>query len=131
MQLTDQQIYDTVISTVANSLALDKDEIKEQSRLIADLGMDSLDFVDIIFTLEQSFGTKVRDSELNKLLRPDKAKLAQMPEYLTEEEIDQFLPLLPQLSQSLGDAPIKRQNIFEFITVETLVIMVKKKISAQ
>lgn len=128
MQYTENQIYETVRTLVANSLAIDTADISNESRLIADLGMDSLDFVDIIFSMEQSFGTKVRDSELNKILRPDKAAVAKMPQHLSEEEIIQLSPLLPALHVAAEDGPVPRQKVFQCITIQTLVILVARKL---
>ncbi len=130
MKPTEKEIQDTIKTIVANSLAIERDDISDKSRLIADLGMDSLDFVDILFSLEQSFKTKVRDSELNKLLRPDKAAVAKMPEFLSDDEIVQLKPLLPALEHASKNGPISRQEVFNYITIETLTNMVNKKLNS-
>ncbi len=130
MKPTEKEIQDTIKTIVANSLAIERDDISDRSRLIADLGMDSLDFVDILFSLEQSFETKVRDSELNKLLRPDKAAVAKMPEFLSDDEIVQLKPLLPALEHACKNGPISRQEVFNYITIETLTNMVIRKLNS-
>lgn len=124
-----EQVRKKVIDIVSRSLACDAGDISDDSRLIKDLGMDSLDFVDVIFTLEKDFEVKVRDGELNKLLRPDKAEAARMPEHLSEDEITHLATLIPALVQAAKEGPVLRQDLFDYITIETLVRMVAGKLA--
>ncbi len=50
--MNHEEIYKAMRSLVADSLALKEDEIQPQCRLTDDLGADSLDFIDIIFAIE-------------------------------------------------------------------------------
>ncbi len=127
MNKTEQHIRQTIIDIVSKSLACDADDIADNTRLIADLGMDSLDFVDIIFTCEKVFKAKIRDGELNKLIRPDKAEVANMDTHLSEVEINNLESIIPALRRASEQGPVLRQNIFEFITIETLVRLVTRK----
>ncbi|MBU0728938.1 MAG: acyl carrier protein [Proteobacteria bacterium] len=131
MGISEQEIRKTIIDVVCRSLACDPEDIHSDSRLIIDLGMDSLDFVDVIFTLEKVFKAKVRDSELNKLLRPDKTAIAKMPAQLTDDEIRNLQHLIPALQKAAENGPVLRQNMFDYITIETLVRMVTAKLANQ
>ena len=51
MQKTD--IFEQMRPLIADSLAIKASDITLESRLINDLGADSLDFIDIIFGLEK------------------------------------------------------------------------------
>ena len=64
MKLNEQEIEKKIIDVLCSSLALLPGQIKRNSRLITDLGMDSLDFLDIMFSLESVFKTKIKDSNL-------------------------------------------------------------------
>jgi acyl carrier protein len=129
MNISKEQISDTVIGIVSKSLACDAKDLSPETRLITDLGMDSLDFVDVIFTLEKEFNTKVRDGELNKLIRPDKAETAKMSLALNEDEIVKLESIIPALRQAVEQGPVLRQNLFQYITIETLVQLVTRKLS--
>lgn len=48
---------------VAKQLNISEDKIKEDSRLIEDLGADSLDVVEMLMTLEEEFGISIPDEE--------------------------------------------------------------------
>src|SRR5258708_5103744 len=66
-----QEIFSAIQACLADSLALRPDEVEMESRLIEDLGADSLDFVDIIFSLERQFSIKLKSAEVDSLLRAD------------------------------------------------------------
>jgi acyl carrier protein len=61
----------TIARQVADSLALDVAGVAPTSRLVTDLGADSLDFFDLLFALEKAFGVKIRESELDFLAKLD------------------------------------------------------------
>jgi acyl carrier protein len=49
---------------VADALGCDLAEVKPDASLIEDLGAESIDFLDIVFRLEKSFGIKIERGEL-------------------------------------------------------------------
>lgn len=52
---------------LANQLNCDEKKIAEESKIIEDLGADSLDMVEMLITLEDEFGVSVPDEEAAKL----------------------------------------------------------------
>ena len=48
-----EDVFPTLRKMIAESLALDEGEITLESKLIDDLGADSLDFVDLTFAIEK------------------------------------------------------------------------------
>lgn len=56
-----------VIRIVADRLAVARECIRGDQRLIEDLGADSLDLVELVMTLEERFGTAVEDEILDQL----------------------------------------------------------------
>ena len=45
-------------------LELDEEKIKPDARLKEDIGIDSLDFVDIVVIVEKKFGFKIKTEEM-------------------------------------------------------------------
>jgi acyl carrier protein len=131
MQFSKQDIRDTIRNAICRSLACDPEEVTDDSRLIDDLGMDSLDFLDVVFSLEKVFQTKMRDGAINRFLRPDKFEIAEMEPYLTSGEIENLVPMMPALAGAAEEGPVPRQKLFSFITLNTLVKMVTEKLTAQ
>ena len=58
------EIFEKVKATLVDALGLDDDEVTATSRLKADLGAESIDFLDIVFRLEKNFGIKIPRNEL-------------------------------------------------------------------
>ena len=127
MKMNNEEIREKVVAALCKSLALGPHQVSDHSKLIEDLGMDSLDFLDITFTLEKEFGIKIRDADFDRVLRPDRSEAGAAGEFLSEEEIKALLPVLPALRQQ--GAQIPRRTLFSFITVETLIGMIGRKLN--
>jgi acyl carrier protein len=57
--ISGQLVLEEVKKAVAEGLDISPDNVKPESSLIRDLGAESLDFLDINYRLEQSFGIKM------------------------------------------------------------------------
>lgn len=57
--ITEQKVFDELKKAIVETLGTDKDSIKPESSLIKDLGAESLDFLDINYRIEQTFGIKM------------------------------------------------------------------------
>lgn len=60
------EIYAKVVQTIAHILKISKDSIHEESTLES-LGADSLNRVEFIMELEETFGVEINDEEAEKL----------------------------------------------------------------
>lgn len=60
----DTQIFEKVQETLANALGVDPEEVRPEASLTADLGAESIDFIDIIFRLEKAFDIKIPSGDL-------------------------------------------------------------------
>lgn len=57
--ITEQKVFDELKKVIIETLRVDENSIKPESSLIKDLGAESLDFLDINYRLEQTFGMKM------------------------------------------------------------------------
>lgn len=57
--ITEQTVIEEVKKGVAETLNIDKGSIRPESSLMKDLDAESLDFLDITYRLEQTFGIKM------------------------------------------------------------------------
>jgi acyl carrier protein len=51
--------FDTVSNIIAETCDIPRETIKPESHAINDLGIDSLDFLDIAFAIDKTFGIKM------------------------------------------------------------------------
>ncbi len=117
---------------VANCLARDVAEVRPESRLITDLGADSLDFIDLIFTLEKRFGVRIRENDFNIMSRPDdsSSEAVASVEFLTSDAISRLLPWLPELANAPDLSRIRPSEVWPLITVEALWRLVEQKMKS-
>ncbi len=59
--------FEKVQKILAEQLELDADEITLDSSLVEDLGIDSLDFVDIVMSLEDEFDTEFPEEDMTDI----------------------------------------------------------------
>ncbi|WP_265517990.1 acyl carrier protein [Nitratireductor luteus] len=51
--------FDKVADIISETSEIDREKISPESHTIDDLGIDSLDFLDIVFAIDKEFGIKV------------------------------------------------------------------------
>lgn len=64
MSEVNEKILSKVRECLSQALGLEEDEISPTSSLTRDLGAESIDFLDILFRLEQAFGIKIPRTDL-------------------------------------------------------------------
>lgn len=128
MAKDNQAVFEAVRAVLANSLAIEAGKIRLDSALIDELGADSLDFLDILFALEKQFAVKLRNSDLDSLLRADfsPGKLVDR-EFLPRGEIERLAGWMPGLKAAPDRDHITPQALFSCLTVEALVLLIEKK----
>ncbi len=125
-----EEIFEVVQACVAESLAVDESEIAMDSRLIDDLGADSLDFLDFVFSLENRFSVKLRQEGLDQLMRAEISDARLTNEgFFLPEDVEALSEWIPRLRVAEEPDKITPQSLFSYITVETLVILVEHKLS--
>ena len=60
-------IEQQVKKVVAEQLSINEADIKDDSAIIADLGADSLDTVELVMALEDNFGIEIPDEQQEKI----------------------------------------------------------------
>lgn len=60
-------MQDKIIELICEKLNKKKEDIKMESRLVEDLGADSLDFVELVMAFEDEFNVTLPDEDVGKL----------------------------------------------------------------
>ncbi len=126
------EILETVKRCVAESLAVPASDVALESRLVDDLGADSLDFVDIVFMLDRELDIRVRETEFNFLTRldfssPDVMKGA----HLTEPVVARLAEWLPALREVPDRTKVTPRQLFSLITIESIGIVCQRALAAR
>ena len=75
--MTRNEIDEKVKEFLIDDLEIDEEKIAPEALLKDDLGIDSLDFVDIVVIVERKFGFKIKPEEMT-----DVKTLAQFCDYI-------------------------------------------------
>jgi acyl carrier protein len=67
MKLMDiKEIEKKVMEVLADRASMDVQQITLQSRLVDDLGLDSLDAVEMVFEFEETYGIDIPDDQIRE-----------------------------------------------------------------
>lgn len=61
--MIDQEIVNKVNKVFEDSFEIEKERLVPEAHIFTDLGLDSLDIVDLVVALQNSFGVKIRNEE--------------------------------------------------------------------
>ena len=67
--MDDQQITNMINSSLIEEFELDPDDMTPEAHIFDELGLDSLDIVDMVVMLETLFKFKIRDEESVRTIR--------------------------------------------------------------
>lgn len=118
-------IYPRVASIVADVLAIDEEEISLNKRLIADLGAESIDFLDLTFQLEREFNIKIPRGQIEKDARGSLTEGEfEQSGMVTDAGIQALKTYLSEVSEEHFPEDLRVSHIPTLFTVETLCKLV-------
>ncbi|MBL8763396.1 MAG: acyl carrier protein [Phycisphaerae bacterium] len=125
--MTRDEIFGKVRNVLVDALAVDEDEVTGGASLVKDLGAESIDFLDIVFKLEQAFGFKIQQGELF----PE--NVMQDPKYIKDGKVtaDGLATLksrLPHIDLTNFSANPEVGKLGALFTVDALVRFVEGKL---
>lgn len=125
--MTRDEIFAKVREVLVDALAVDDDEVTPSATLVDDLGAESIDFLDIVFKLEQTFAIKIGQGELFA------EGAANDPKYVkdgkvTPEGIAAMKARLPHVDFAVLEADPSVAKVKNIFTVDTLVKFVEGKL---
>ncbi|WQX89216.1 acyl carrier protein [Helicobacter pylori] len=64
----DTNLFETIRAVIAEQLEIDVSQVTPEAKLVKDLGVDSLDIVELIMALEERFGIEIPDEQAEKIV---------------------------------------------------------------
>ena len=130
MAMSRDEILQHVQEVLVDALGVDDDEVTIKATLMADLGAESIDFLDIVFRLEKAFGIKVPREELFPA-----ESLMNNPEFVkngkfTETGLTELREKVPHTDLSTFEKDPDINKLGDLFTVEAIVNYVESKLNA-
>ena len=124
-----QEIEDAVRAIVAESMAIDVGAVSATASLIEELGAESLDFLDIVFKLERTYGIQVTRGELERAARGDMSDDEFAPGgVISEAGLARLRELMPEVAGQIKPG-LHPGQILSLFTVQTFVHLVVGKLA--
>ncbi len=127
MGMSQDEVFAKVKEVLVDALGADEEDITPQSKLVADLGAESIDFLDIVFRLEKAFGIKIQQSELfpeNVLSDPNYVQDGKV----TDLGLEELKKRLPHADLTAFAASRKVSEFSNVFTVDAIAKFVQSKI---
>ena len=128
--MSRDEIMQQVQELLVDALGVDDDEVTTEATLMGDLGAESIDFLDIVFRLEKTFGIKIPREELFPI-----ESMMTNPEFvnngkLTEAGLAELREKIPHtdLTAFEGDPDINKLG--DLFTVDAIINYVEMKLNA-
>ncbi len=64
----DTNLFETIQAVIAEQLNIDASQVTPEAKFVKDLGVDSLDIVELIMALEERFGIEIPDEQAEKIV---------------------------------------------------------------
>ncbi len=132
MLMTKDDIFGKVSEVLEEALGCDDDEITPDASLTADLGAESIDFLDIVFRLEKTFGTtgvafKIDQGELFPENVMDNAEWVSGGKF-TAAGMAMLRARMPHVDFAASGSDREVVKVGDLITVQSLVNFVSLKL---
>jgi acyl carrier protein len=121
---SNAEIEEAVRVIVAESLGRKLDEVRLDSVLMDDLGAESLDFLDIVFSVERDFGIEITRGEMERASRGDMTPEEFAPGgVISEAGLARLRELMPEARDRIAPG-LRPSTILTLFSVQTFANMV-------
>lgn len=121
------EVFEGVRHCLVEALGVGPDAVLPESRIIIDLGADSLDLLDITFRLERQFNIKISPRDIERRAR---ARLGETPMEIdgvyTPEALSELKKALPEIPTDELAEGLSMSDLPSRFRVATMMNMVRK-----
>ena len=130
--INEQEIFAQLRPVVADVLAIAPEKVHRESGLIADLGAESIDLLDLSFRIEEKFQVRIEANELEReAIKRIPGGLYEKDGYLTEAAINEIRKSLPELDSSKFSKGLRKADLPSLLTVSFFVRLIARKLAAK
>ena len=128
--MSEASIEEVVCGIVTEALGAPPGVVKPGSILMADLGAESLDFLDIVFKLEQTFHIQITRGEMERAARGDLTDDEFAPGgVLSAAGLARLRELMPEAGDRIGPG-LRPREILGLFSAQTFANVVRTKLGS-
>jgi len=120
-----EEIFKNISQIIEESVGIDKETIKLESTLFDELGIDSIDLVDILYELETFYEVELKVSDIESKI---KLELGDTPYevdgVLTKEGLEAIIMYMPEIDAKNVKEGLTVHNLMKLFSVHSLCNMV-------
>lgn len=117
--------FDKIQEIISEALYCEKDQVTREANLMADLGAESIDFLDIVFRLEKAFSIKLPKGEIELKARGDLAEGEfEIHGVLQEKGLERLRSMMPEVDPTKIKQGLRVKDIATLFTVASFERMV-------
>lgn len=129
MSKTQTTTFSKIQEIISEALYCEMDQVSRDANLMADLGAESIDFLDIVFRLEKAFNIKLPKGEIELKARGDLAEGEfEVHGVLQEKGLARLRSMMPEIDPAKIKQGLRVKDIATLFTVATFERMVLERL---
>jgi acyl carrier protein len=129
---TDEDLLEALKPLLVEVLGVAPERIRRESVLVADLGAESIDLLDLSFRIEERFRVRIEANELEREARQRMPGVGyEQDGLLTEEALAEIRRAAPELDPARLVKGLRKVDLPALLTVEFFVKLISRKLAAK
>ncbi len=130
--MTENEILEELKPLMIEVLGVESEAIQPESVLVADLGAESIDLLDLSFRIEEHFKVRIEANEIEREARQHlDGREYEKDGYLTDEALTLLRRLVPELDPARLTPGLRKVDLPALLTVSFFVRLIARKLAAQ
>ncbi len=127
---TENDIFERLKPLLVEVLGVAPDKIRTESVLVADLGAESIDLLDLSFRIEETFNVTIEGNEIEReASKRLPGGVYEKDGRLTEAALGEIRASLPELDRGKLVSGLKKMDLPSLLTVEFFVKLIARKLN--
>lgn len=129
---TSEDIFEELKPLLIEALGIAPERIHRESILVADLGAESIDLLDLSFRIEEKFQVTIESNELEREARQRIPNgLYEESGFLTEAALAEIRRAAPELDPDRLVKGLRKTDLPALLTVEFFVKLIARKLASK
>jgi len=128
--MSEQEVFERLKPLLEEVLGVAPEKIALESVLVADLGAESIDLLDLSFRIEETFHVAIESNEIEReASKRLPGGVYEKDGRLTEEALAEIRKALPELDRGRLAPGLRKMDLPSLLTVEFFVKLIARKLS--